>query len=451
MVNKEGFYLTYNGNRYVGTTDETMATSFEMVAGLGGTWTIKDGHNNCIGENSSNFNDVIFRRPINNDNVSLNITKSTGNGDLLNPCTMTTDEATPHWYQIQFEKSQLYVTNLNGEEVKNQHWVVDDNEYSTCFTQAFPNLKEGTWAFVGYGYTSFKIKNYNGFYLKFDSAKKTFLATDDADEAESFKFVRTSANKLAIKRIAVNNNNEAMSTDAKQGSVVSSQWNEADGNLIKLIAVQETNLIEQPHIIHKQNYLINYARENDGTVFLQNDQGWLTNEFTGDQIQNVSVFRVDKYLKRGVNRTIYLPTIQGTTAIAYNGYYQRWYNFETEGPVDRNVVDLNNKSLLYPEGHVMGSHVKSVTGGQLNASITVKLPATYEEDCTYVLAADLSRFTDYEYRSGTWDKGDMVEPSLNIRVIYELHDANIIAKKLSECTGDKWLEEKTVHYPKQSV
>ena len=451
MVNKEGFYLTYNGNRYVGTTDETLATSFEMVAGLGGTWKIKDGNNNCIGENSSNFNDVIFRRQINNDNVSLNITKSTGNGDLLNPCTMTIDEATPHWYQIQFEKSQLYVTNLNGEEVKNQHWVVDDNEYSTCFTQAFPNLKEGTWAFVGDGYTSFKIKNYNGFYLKFDSAKKTFLATDDVNEAESFKFVRTSANKLAIKRIAVNNNNEAMSTDAKQGSVVSSQWNEADGNLIKLIAVQETNLIEQPHIIHKQNYLINYARENDGTVFLQNDQGWFTNEYTGDSIQNVSVFRVDKYLKRGVNRTIYLPTIQGTTAYAFNGYYQRWYNYETEGPVDRNVVDLYNKSLLYPEGHVMGSHVQSVTGGQLNASITVKLPATYEEDCTYVLAADLSRFTDYEYRSGTWDKGDIVEPSLNIRVIYELHDANIIAKKLSECTGDKWLEEKTIHYPKQSV
>ena len=71
------------------------------------------------------------------------------------------------------------------------------------------------------------------------------------------------------------------------------------------------------------------------------------------------------------------------------------------------------------------------------------------------IAADISNYRDYSYEDNDAetpaDAGDLTEPSLTLRNIYELRDVNDMADVLVTKTGDNWLEEHVIHFPNRST
>ena len=196
--------------------------------------------------------------------------------------------------------------------------------------------------------------------------------------------------------------------------------------------------------------------------FLQSGQGWIQKQVGGStiSIQNTSTYRMTRYVKQGVAVPLYLTTSQATSAATPQRTYQRWYNYDTEGYlVNGTNCDLskgNYRVLRYNNGLVMGTDVRSSgTAAQYYAGYNfwAILPANTTR---LNIGADLSCYKDFSYEQGgnnaaAVNSGDLTEPSLTLRHIYELVDAKVMANELVTKTGNNWLEEHTIHFPNIST
>lgn len=217
-------------------------------------------------------------------------------------------------------------------------------------------------------------------------------------------------------------------------------------------------------IIHRPSFM---ATKADGGLnfpheFLQSGQGMIQKQVGNStiSIQNTSTYRMTRYVKQGVAVPLYLTTSQSTSGESPQRTYQRWYNYDTEEPlVNGTNCDLskgNFNVLRYNNGLVMGTAIR---GGGTAAAYHAQynfwgiLPAGTTR---LNIGADLSCYKDLSYATGNnnttaANSGNLTEPSLTLRHIYELVDAKVMANELITKTGDNWLEEHTIHFPNIST
>lgn len=179
----------------------------------------------------------------------------------------------------------------------------------------------------------------------------------------------------------------------------------------------------------------------------------ITRTYTANDrhMQNTSVFRVTQYVKPGTRTECVLPFIKEKNYEAYIGQYHRWYDYQTERCLDPDVITLANGSSVFnsnfrqfENGHcnygLNSAGTAIVRLGNPIAKADIKLPAGKTE--LYV-AVDASEFNDTSYDV---DKGNLIEPSLSMRVVYHIISAHEMAKQLTT-SGDKWWEDREYIVP----
>ena len=209
---------------------------------------------------------------------------------------------------------------------------------------------------------------------------------------------------------------------------------------------------------------------------LYSQQGLITNDLSewlnADGTQKVNEFKITHYVKKGETVELGLPTTLRTN----NDHilYQRWYNYQDDRDLDglksRFSVSTSAGTVmdyLYNNGMVTGVRVEDLpVGNQSNAEgKLLDWPTVFPGTKTYVshlftyknsnglnftLAADVSRYNDFAYQnSSSHLDGNLQEPTLTMRYIYDMRDAKEMATQLMACTynSDKWLEKKTIHFP----
>ena len=175
--------------------------------------------------------------------------------------------------------------------------------------------------------------------------------------------------------------------------------------------------------------------------------------------QKVNEFKITHYVKKGETVEYGLPTV--LTNNNDHRLFQRWYNYDN----DRDLIGLKNHFRLKAKGVEVMSYLYNngiVTGEKLDWGTIFPGARTFElnylsfNNCdgeSFTLAADVSRYSDFDYANKSSHlEGNLQEPSLTMRYIYEMHDAKEMATALMACTynnaEDKWYEkEKEVHFP----
>ena len=199
--------------------------------------------------------------------------------------------------------------------------------------------------------------------------------------------------------------------------------------------------------------------------------GFETNPYNGIRQQKTNEYKVIRYMKQGTIRQLDTPTYMRSNANGESKVkaYQRFYDYKTGGRVDPDRINLTEKGRRdYANGTIMGSLLllnHQDQGYAKTNTIDFIMPKDAPEDYNYVLAVDVSQYTDFIDYFG--DNGnekyndiictevnvpehqDLIEPTLSERYVYDIHNAHEMAKQLTACTqgSDKWLEEHEIIFP----
>ena len=242
-------------------------------------------------------------------------------------------------------------------------------------------------------------------------------------------------------------------------------------------------------IIHKRPWFVREAQDlpsevsMTGFVDKDNTPGFTQNEYTGDLIQQTNVFTTHFYVKDGTQRYFYLPSMSRFADVNTGSVidvsastiraYQRFYNYETEGPLDSHRVILKRKSRRkYANGTVMGSllNLNRYYGAFVGEEVTFQMPVLTPDHYRYTMGLDASAYTDfvdyfgdnalvYEDTLRTTqgvalpELQNMVEPTLSGRYLYVVHNAREMADSLARCYdgSDQWIETHEITFPKKKV
>lgn len=196
-------------------------------------------------------------------------------------------------------------------------------------------------------------------------------------------------------------------------------------------------------------------------------QGLITNDInewwdSESGTQKVNEFKITHYVKMGTAVQYGLPTV--LTQNNDHRLYQRWYKYKDDNNLEslKNHFKLGNRDnrnnlvevmyYLYNNGIVTGDKLDwpedLVQPNAARAAINYFQYYNYDGS-PFTLAADVSRYSDFTYKNASSHlDGDLEEPSLTMRYIYEMHDAKEMARELMTCTGEKWYEkDKEIHFP----
>ena len=232
-------------------------------------------------------------------------------------------------------------------------------------------------------------------------------------------------------------------------------------------------------VIHKKSYLQDYAQAG------LDKQGLATNKDSDwkneDGTQKTNHFEITHYVKKGNTITVEFPTVLNRNNDHI--YYQRFYNYDE---ADEENMDLENlkahvsldtrddgdvQYFLYKNGMVTGQKLDwtGVEEGGYARNVQRRFNFTNSDGNAFTVAADVSRYSDLTYLAN----GDLKEPSLTMRYIYNMKDAKVMATSLSSYTeisgvttdaftpwketfaGDdddfiddeNWYEKKVIHFP----
>ncbi len=209
---------------------------------------------------------------------------------------------------------------------------------------------------------------------------------------------------------------------------------------------------------HKTSYLRNYVTESGKSQGLigNADSDWRKNT-NGPQM--VNEFMITHYVRRGNTRQIVLPT----TLRVNNDhvFYQRWYigNDEENLAKLQQHVSLNVDGgngvayYIYKNGLVTGQKLRwddypnySEAEQCVQYRFSYTNPLGVEEELP--ITADVSRYSDLTYKGSDPYNGNLEEPSLTMRYIYNMNDAKSMAKRLMYFTGSNgWKEDKPIRFP----
>ena len=220
-------------------------------------------------------------------------------------------------------------------------------------------------------------------------------------------------------------------------------------------------IIVDKEVLHKESYLRSFA---DDYPTLDLDRYGMVSDKDSDWkdsktgLQKTNHFEITHYIKKGSSIDVEFPTV-------LNGnndhrYYQRFFNYDNEYELDRlkdhiNLdVDGDLQYYLYKNGLVTGERIYWETASSLKHSVQHRYRFTNTDGKSLTVAADVSRYSDYEYKKPSSQlEDDLVEPSLTMRYVYYMNDAKDMAKELTGCTSSsgKWRESKVFHFPSKQV
>lgn len=238
-------------------------------------------------------------------------------------------------------------------------------------------------------------------------------------------------------------------------------------------------------ILHKKSWFVYQAQQHDeedmaGFITKTNTTGYVAHPTTGENIQQANTFTSHFYIKDGTYRYLYLPSmmrVAGSTSEDVGASavraYQRFYNYDTDGPIDSHRVILKRKSRRdYSNGTIMGMYLplNAGFGAFVGEEVTFQMPPYTPNDYRYTVGIDASCYTDFVDYFG--EKGlvyedslrtstdfivpqnqDLIEPTISGRYLYVIHNAREMADSMYVCTGnsDKWIETHSITFPKKKV
>lgn len=191
--------------------------------------------------------------------------------------------------------------------------------------------------------------------------------------------------------------------------------------------------------------------------------------------QKVNHFEITHYLKKGSSRVIEFPTVLNRNNDHI--FFQRFYHYgekDTEMDLDnlKAHVSLDTRDdgdvqyFLYNNGMVTGQKLDwrtydsstqtytAIPDGGMSRNEQRRFNFTNSDGQSFIVAVDVSRYSDLKYLNNPDHlAGDLREPSLTMRYLFHMNDANDMAKTLTACTegSDKWLEQKEIHFGRTQV
>ena len=196
-------------------------------------------------------------------------------------------------------------------------------------------------------------------------------------------------------------------------------------------------------IIHRQAYYyddIETDSNKPGYGFIKQGEGMNTRKGEGGVIikeQNMAKYEIPVYLKQGTTASSYLPTNEVK-------HYQRWYNYDTDGLVDGSVLTSLaswnvSAANTYTNGHLTGDGY-----GGFRGTPQFSLPAGVTK---YNVGLDISRFAT-RGTVGSGDTQSLIEPTLAMRIVYQVRDAKLIAKAIKDSTtANRFYEVHNISMP----
>ena len=210
-------------------------------------------------------------------------------------------------------------------------------------------------------------------------------------------------------------------------------------------------------VMYSDDYQTTHVRNTDGATnhdsfdegqgSSADQRGMVVSEGTqvsGKRIQKTHEFYEDIYLNPGRSKTIIVPS-NNKNQYSVFGTYQRWYNYDTDGQIDRSAITfpgLTNYQYVMADGTYSGSFI---TGDDALSSALWKFTVTGPRDfdgTPYRLACDMSDYTDTDRPRSNGDTFD--EPTLGQRLIYTIYPASVIKDKMSK---SEYYEVHDIHLP----
>lgn len=186
----------------------------------------------------------------------------------------------------------------------------------------------------------------------------------------------------------------------------------------------------------------------------------------GVDIQSAHTYVDTLYVKKGSQVSLWLPTISSSQEQNSARYYQRWYNYLTEGTFATGLIGDNNvNDILTPKSGIVYRFQNGYVGGSWMNNIMYGANFYYPKDdeykglnngsannSYYIVACDVSGYTDFDQTTYT-------EPTLGLRVLYYIvgiddtwgtkYENQYERLNMSDYQngGDKYLEEYEITFP----
>lgn len=400
------------------------------------------------------------------------------------------DTTSETYYYIKFNQ----YSDPNNAAVNGNLYMSDGVEKTS---DAYAELKQAVhsmqWMFVG-DKDEVRLKNRNDYYICWDETSGTFGVTANSTKAAVFNMKlkgRTATGTpyghfllIGGEGVSESRLNQYM-TITKQGTLyhltltTDGTAPDAGQTIVEQVVETKAEDYTQYYIRPKRSWFIKEL--NDDKVetfagFIKEDPlgtyGFENNPYQPSiKQQKTNEYKVIRYMKQGTTRAFDTPTYMRSNSNGESKVkaYQRYYNYQTGGRVDPDRINLTEPGRRdYANGTVMGSQLllnNETTGYAKTGTISFNMPKDAPEDYNYILAVDVSQYTDFIDYFG--DNGnekyndiictevnvpehqDLIEPTLSERYVYDVRNAHQMAKQLTACTegSDKWLEEYVITYP----
>ena len=217
---------------------------------------------------------------------------------------------------------------------------------------------------------------------------------------------------------------------------------------------QNTDAYNKSSVVHRAGkwYSADYQKAHprtQGSDSFYEADGMVANPIhpQGEPMQRAHEYREDVYINPGHERELLIPSINNLTTTVYFNY-QRWYNFQTDGVPDLNLISFPinaDKAYVMADGVYCGKFLQDdVTETTSLHKVKVKVPSDFNKP--YYLACDLSDYNDVTKPANNGDKFD--EPTLGLRAIYTIRPASEIKSKINQTD---YYEKHDIHVPAKRI
>ncbi|MBQ4524533.1 MAG: hypothetical protein IJA00_00460, partial [Bacteroidaceae bacterium] len=208
----------------------------------------------------------------------------------------------------------------------------------------------------------------------------------------------------------------------------------------------------------------NTVNEASNKTTLSNETMVAHEHIAGRMIQHTPVYRDTIYARAGEKLEIVLPSSYTDKAQSSGKYYQRLYNYKTDGLFVEDAANVgkfdlagSNQGTAYSDADIRktmevyeGSESAPAGGWvfgnrwgqQLIARFNFTTPTNFND--AIEIAVD---YTDLPDVGDMGMFGDLTEPTLVQRAIFVIVPSDEMVKNLNDCTGDKFLEVKSISFP----
>ena len=193
-----------------------------------------------------------------------------------------------------------------------------------------------------------------------------------------------------------------------------------------------------------------FPRTNEGLVDSY-DEANLTITVNGHIYQNTHTYTEYIYVNPGESVDLVMPS-QGSGASddSFNyKYYQRWYDYDEDDAVSEGTLQpLNANGYGASRGYIFANGLvggKSISNDYSEHLWQVRYTAPANDSFDEIrIACDASRYNDADNSLGNYSDRSFTEPTLSIRCIYVIRNANQIKQALNTST---YYEDYEIHYP----